>query len=206
MRKAVRIGLDFDNTIICYDAVFTQAAIQRGLLPQGFRGNKQFVRDEIRRRPEGDLAWQGLQGYVYGKGIVGAHPFAGVDGFLRRAQAAGAQVSIVSHKTEHGHFDPDRINLRTAALGWMEAQKFFADDGFAIDRRNIHFAATRAEKIARIAALGCETFIDDLEEVFVDPLFPTDVTKILFSESACPDQTPYRVCRTWQAIEQAVFE
>ncbi len=206
MRKAVRIGLDFDNTIICYDAVFAHAAVQRGLLPAGFRGSKQSVRDAIRQNPEGDLAWQGLQGYVYGKGIGAARPFTGVDRFLRRAQAAGAHLSIVSHKTEHGHFDPDRINLRTAALGWMEAQQFFAADGFALERRDIHFAATRDEKIARIAELRCDTFVDDLEEVFLDPQFPDDVTKILFSENAGPERMPYRVCATWQAIEQAVFE
>jgi hypothetical protein len=31
----MRIGLDFDNTIICYDAVFASAAVERGLLPPG---------------------------------------------------------------------------------------------------------------------------------------------------------------------------
>ncbi len=202
----MRIGLDFDNTIICYDTVFAQAAVQRGLLPAGFQGTKQSVRDAIRRHQHGDIAWQGLQGFVYGKGIAAAQPFAGVDRFLRRAKAEGAHISIVSHKTEHGHFDQDRVNLREAALGWMEAWNFFAADGYAIGRADIHFAPTREDKIARITTLGFETFIDDLEEIFGDPLFPTGVTRILFSETACPAHRPFRVCPTWQAIEQAVFE
>ena len=32
----------------------------------------------------------------------------------------------------------------------------------------------------RIRALGCTHFIDDLEEVFLEPSFPSDVHKILF--------------------------
>ena len=29
----MRIGIDFDNTIACYDGVFHQAALERGLIP-----------------------------------------------------------------------------------------------------------------------------------------------------------------------------
>lgn len=200
----MRIGLDFDNTIIRYDEVFAAAAAERGLLPAGFGGNKQAVRDAIRLRPDGELDWQRLQGHVYGKGIGDAQAFPGVDGFLRRARKANADVMIVSHKTEYGHFDPDRVNLRTAALAWMEAQGFFGADDFALRRADIHFAASRAEKLARIAALRCDVFVDDLPEVLDDPDFPACATRILFSEQSDHNGS-YRVCRSWQAIEQAVF-
>jgi hypothetical protein len=30
----MRIGLDFDNTIACYDGVFHAAALERGLIPE----------------------------------------------------------------------------------------------------------------------------------------------------------------------------
>jgi hypothetical protein len=202
----VRIGLDFDNTIIRYDEVFARAAAERGLLPDGFRGNKQAVRDVIRLRPDGESEWQRLQGHVYGKGIGGAQPFTGVDSFLRRARKADAHVLIVSHKTEHGHFDPDRVNLRTAAMGWMEAHGFFSADGFALSRADVHFATTRAEKLARIGALRCDVFVDDLPEVLRDPGFPEGVVRILLSEQAEPEDAACCVCRSWQAIEQVVFE
>ena len=149
----MRIGIDFDNTIIRYDDVFASAASARALLPADFRGGKQAVRDAIRLRPDGEQDWQRLQGHVYGTGIAAARPFPGVDDFLRRARANGVRVLIVSHKTEYGHFDPDRVNLRAAALQWLQAQGFFQPDGFAaLDRRDVHFAATRAEKLARIGA------------------------------------------------------
>jgi len=201
----MRIGLDFDNTIICYDEVFAATAAARGLLPPGFCGAKQAVRDTIRQRPDGEQIWQRLQGYVYGAGIAGARPFPGVADFLRQAQAAGARVMIVSHKTEYGHFDPARVNLRTAAMAWMRGQGFFDAEGFALDPGEIHFAGTRGEKLACIAALGCDVFVDDLPEVLGDPGFPAGVARILFGDQAAPDGAHWRACPSWVAIAQAVF-
>ena len=122
MASRLRIGIDFDNTIIAYDDVFRAAAAAGGLIAPGFSGNKQAVRDAIRLLPDGELAWQRLQGQVYGKGIGGATMVPGVATFLRRCRAEGCAVAVVSHKTEYGHFDPDRVNLRQAALDWMAGQ------------------------------------------------------------------------------------
>src|ERR1700722_10299102 len=168
----MRIGLDFDNTMIRYDDVFRQAAQERGLLPMDFSGSKQLVRDTIRNLPDGELKWQALQGHVYGKGIQNAALFPGLPEFLRRARAHGDTVLVVSHKTEYGHFDPDKTNLRRAAIQWMEGQGFFTAEGFSMMPDHIHFTSTRSEKLSRIAELKCDIFIDDLHEVLADPDFP----------------------------------
>src|SRR3954462_371888 len=160
----MRIGIDFDNTLIGYDEVFRAAARERCLLGPEFGGNKQALRDAIRLLPDGEPTWQRLQGQVYGKGIRGAAMCEGADAFLRRCRAAGNAVFVVSHKTEFGHHDPDRVNLREAALGWMETRGFFAPEIYAIPRENVFFESSRAEKLERIAALRCTCFIDDLEE------------------------------------------
>jgi hypothetical protein len=202
----MRIGLDFDNTIIRYDEVFREAAIGRGLLSADFSGTKQQVRNAIRQLADGELQWQALQGYVYGRGIQGATLFAGLGDFLRRARAHGDTILIVSHKTELGHFDPDRVSLRRAAMHWMEGQGFFAEQGFSLQPGNIHFASSRSEKLNRIGDLACDVFIDDLEEVLADPEFPNFVRRILFSEQA--EQTgnlPYEICRDWASIQEMVF-
>ena len=60
----MRIGIDFDNTLIDYDQVFTAAAKRRGLIDAAFDGSKRAVRDSIRLLPNGEFAWQLLQGYV----------------------------------------------------------------------------------------------------------------------------------------------
>jgi hypothetical protein len=200
----MRIGIDFDNTLIGYDDVFLEAARKRELLSSGFSGNKQAVRDAIRLLPDGEPAWQRLQGYVYGKGIGGAVMFEGVDDFLRRCRAAGHGVFVVSHKTEYGHHDPDRVNLREAALGWMEARGFFAPDRYAIPRENVFFELTRSQKLARIAALKCAYFIDDLEEVLTDPDFPPGVNRVLFA--ATGSSSDLAICSSWQQIAETVLD
>jgi hypothetical protein len=202
----MRIGLDFDNTIIRYDDVFREASKARGLVPAEFCGTKQQVRDAIRLLPDGERQWQALQGYVYGKGIQGATPFAGLDNFLCRARAHGDTILVVSHKTEYGHFDPDRVNLRHAATQWMKEQGFFSEQGFSVAPDNVVFASTRSEKLLRIGELGCDVFIDDLEEVLADPEFPGSIRRILFSEHAeKADGLPYAICRDWASIEEMIF-
>jgi len=204
MASSLRIGIDFDNTIITYDGVFRTAAQARGLIAPGFSGNKQAVRDAIRLSPDGEVAWQRLQGQVYGKGIGGAKVVAGVEMFLRRCRTEGCAVAIVSHKTEYGHFDPDRVNLRTAALDWMAAQGLL-DGDLGIVRADVYFESTRAEKLRRIAALSLTHFIDDLPEVLTDPDFPPNVERILFADNDQPASSSYSGCSTWRDIERQVF-
>ncbi len=43
----MRIGIDFDNTIACYDGVFHKAAIERGLIPDDLDSSKNAVRDYL---------------------------------------------------------------------------------------------------------------------------------------------------------------
>jgi hypothetical protein len=202
---ALRLGIDFDNTLIAYDRVFRDEARAGGLLPAGFRGNKRAVRDAVRRLPDGEIAWQRLQGYAYGRGIGAAALFAGVDGFLRRCRAAGHTVFVVSHKTEYANYDPARVNLRAAALGWMEARGFFDPRKYAIARANVFFEGTRADKLARIAALGCTHFVDDLVEVLTDRAFPAGVERVLFDAADDARPAGLRVCARWRDIAAALL-
>jgi hypothetical protein len=199
------IGIDFDNTLVTYDQVFRDMAFARGLIDPDFVGTKQEIRDRIRLLPDGELAWQSLQGFVYGKGIALAQMFEGADAFLRHARAEGLPVVVVSHKTEYGHYDQDRVNLRESARAWMRANGFFASDGYGIPAENVYFEGSRAEKLERIESLGCTCFIDDLEEVLEDPEFPEGISRILFSQKKPVRPAPYAICTSWRQIEEHVF-
>ena len=205
MNARMRLGIDFDNTLVNYDDVFRTAAPSFALIDAGICGRKREIRDYLRSLPNGELTWQRLQGFVYGKGISGAKPFEGVDQFLRRCRSQACDVLIVSHKTEFGHHDSDRISLREAALSWMRAKGFFRKDVYDIPVGNVFFESTRAEKLARIAALGCTHFIDDLQEVLDDPQFPPNVSRILLSPNELQPHFSYAVCRNWNEIENLVF-
>jgi len=61
----MRIGIDFDNTIACYDGVFHAAALERGLIPADIGRDKNSVRDHLNGAGRNDDFTE-LQGYVYG--------------------------------------------------------------------------------------------------------------------------------------------
>ena len=195
----MRIGIDFDNTLIDYDRVFLEAARAQGLVPVDFAGAKRAVRDAIRLLPDGEPIWQRLQGYVYGAGIGGAVPFPGAREFVARCAREGVATFIVSHKTRFGHFDPARVDLREAARGWLDAQGVLQ----TIPAGHLYFEDDRGHKIARIAELGCTHFIDDLEEVFADPNFPAGVRRILIAESGA--ESCDTLCGDWQDVATAIF-
>ena len=204
MGTALRIGIDFDNTLINYDDVFFATAKRSGLIRSVVPGRKQDVRDAIRKLPDGELIWQRLQGQVYGKGIAEAAMAAGVKTFLQHCCVEECMVAVVSHKTEYGHYDSDRVNLRKAALDWMSTQGLF-DGDYGISLGNVYFESTRAEKLRRIAVLGLTHFIDDLKEVLADPDFPPSVKRILFADEVQPQPASYITCSTWSEIEKQVF-
>ena len=200
---AIRIGIDFDNTLVDYSQVFLAAAKQRGLIGPAFDGSKRAVRDSIRSLPDGELTWQRLQGSVYGAGIGSAAMFEGADAFLRSCRTKGLDVFVISHKTRYGHHDPMRVDLRRAALDWMASRGFFSGNGYGIPVERVFFESTRTAKIERIGAVGCTHFIDDLEEVFSDPDFPVEVLPILFAPSGA--LRTGAVCPSWQQIAEVLF-
>jgi hypothetical protein len=203
--SGVRIGIDFDNTIICYDEVFAAAARQRGLVPADWAGLKRELRDYLRAKPGGELAWQGLQGWVYGKGIKDAAVFHGLPGFLTACRQAGADVYIVSHKTQYGHQDPDRTDLRLAARGWLRLSGLTgsADSALSLDR--IYFEDTLAAKVDRVASLDLDVFIDDLIDVFEQPHFPARTRAILFAGLDAARGARFRSAASWAEIQNEVF-
>jgi hypothetical protein len=201
------VGIDFDNTIVRYDRVFAEAARARGWVMKDFCGSKKQLRDAVRLLPEGETKWQVLQGEVYGQRMEEAEPFPGVMEFIDAARRCGIEIFIVSHKTRYSNYDARKVDLREAALGWMETHGFFDPKRLGFSRQQIFFADTRAEKIARISALGCGVFIDDLEEVFADPTFPANVKRVLFTSDYEPTCDKAIVVRkSWPDIARYVLE
>lgn len=202
----MRIGIDFDNTIAGYDGILRTAAVETGLIAKDFRGGKRAIRDAVRLRDGGELEWQRLQGQIYGKLMANAEMIDGVDRFLNACRDRGETVFVISHKTKYANHDPDRVNLRDAARNWMAARGFFDGDGFAIAPANVHFEATRAEKLGRIRSLACTHFIDDLEEVLADNKFPTGVRRILYGRTDAKPDAPIETYADWDAIRAALFD
>src|SRR5690349_14076920 len=119
------IGIDFDNTIVGYDALMRQVGQQRGLLPSSGGKSKKEIRNIIRSLPEGEMEWRKLQAIVYGPRMAEAELIEGVPAFFQLCRENKVTTFIVSHKTEYAGGDGAGINLRAAALAWMEKNSFF---------------------------------------------------------------------------------
>jgi len=191
----MRVGLDFDNTIAGYDAVFAGLAQERGLV--GHALPKRALRETLRARgPAGEHAWTALQAAAYGPRMIEATPTDGCAEFLAECRNRGIALFIVSHKTRHAAADPC-VDLHAAARAWMAANRIYD----TVPPERVFFEATRQAKIERIASLGCSHFVDDLIEVFDHPLFPSAVDAILFDPHGEAETVARPVaCRDWAAI------
>ncbi len=174
----MRIGIDFDNTIACYDGVFHAAALERGLIPANLASDKNAVRDYLNSNGRADEFTE-LQGYVYGTRMDLASPYPGFGEFVATAREAGHELFVVSHKTRHPILGP-RHDLHAAARGFLVERGLVGAGHRQIDPDNVSFELTKEAKVARIALLGCEAFIDDLPEIFASPDFPGSARRILF--------------------------
>lgn len=200
------IGIDLDNTLVCYDELFHFAAHQEGLVELSEPTSKELIRDAIRLLPQGENKWIRLQAIVYGPRMSGATAFAGSGDFLRHCSARGTKTVIVSHKTHFATLDGKQVDLRDSALTWMKAKKFFDADGCGLSPDDVFFESTRLEKIERIRSLGCTHFIDDLTEVLAESSFPRGVAKILFApHGANAGSQGIKVFRTWRELDEFFF-
>lgn len=200
------IGIDFDNTLVSYDTLMHEVALDQGWISADTPKSKRHIRDSIRRLPDGDIQWQKVQGIVYGPRMQEANLIDGVTRFMLTCRQRRIETYIVSHKTQFANYDDSRTPLRQAALQWMDAHRFFARDGLGLSESHVQFESTRAAKVARIKQLGCTVFIDDLEETFNEPDFPSGVEKILFSPGSSGFQAVHvHVKQSWQEIFDHVF-
>jgi hypothetical protein len=191
MDASARVGIDFDNTIVDYGALFLEAGSGAGFVPSAAGGEKNAVRDHVRKR-RGEPAWQQLQAQIYGPSLQRAVPYVGFLEFLKRARKRSVAIYIVSHKSVYAAADPGGSNLHETARDWLKAQNIRVD--------GTYFELSRAEKLQRICDLRCTHFIDDLPEVLDDPMFPASVARILFAPAGVTGARPYPVYSSWSEL------
>jgi hypothetical protein len=173
--QSLRIGVDFDNTIICYDQAFAAQAREKNLLPAGVAPTKLAIRDFLRAAGRED-EWTRLQGEVYGPGILAAEPFAGVAEFFAACAEAGVFVRVISHKTARPYLGEPH-DLHAWARSWLTERGFFDGQGLSLEQ--VEFWPTKGEKAGRIRELNLTHFIDDLPEFLAELDWP-GLTRVLF--------------------------
>lgn len=199
------IGVDFDNTIVCYDELFHKTALERKLIPEGIPGNKGKIRDYLRQTGN-ENAWTELQGCIYGLGIQQCLPFPGVLEFFQICKKHGKKVFIISHKTLYPARGP-KYDLHHAARSWLLNRRFYDTQSTGLCEQNVSFVLTRQEKLKLIVEKGCDYFVDDLVDFFMEPDFPTGVKKVLFDPhgNCKPDKELIRAS-SWAQIRRIIID
>ena len=136
----MRIGIDFDNTIACYEGVFHAAARRLDLLPDGIGTSKNSVRDYLEANGQAD-EFTKLQGYVYGASMDLVSPYPGVIEFLKKANGGKHTLFIVSHKTQYPVMGI-RYDMHGAAREFLEKWGIGGEKGL-VSSSNVFFEETK---------------------------------------------------------------
>lgn len=179
----MRIGIDFDNTIVNYTGVFYQVALELKWLPATIGNSKSEVKRYFIDTQQEDK-WTELQGLVYGKYISKAKPYEDVKHIMKMLREAGHELFIISHKTKFP-FIGEQNNLHIAAKNWLVEQGFLTgehqnDNLGILPYSQVFFNEKKEQKLAKVAELECDVFIDDLLEILNHELFPKQCQPVLF--------------------------
>lgn len=192
----MNIGIDLDNTIVCYDQVFLQLATEVGLPSSIAARGKQAIRDLLRKsKREGE--WTVMQGKAYGSRMQDAVPFPGVLEFIQRAMSGGNEVNVVSHRSRQPYLG-ENYDLHAAARKWLDNHGLGGVSGVFLEDE-------LAAKARRIRVLGCEVFIDDLPEFLAHPEIPSRTRKIHFDPSSQLNPAGFERATTWDTIEKMLL-
>ena len=194
------VGLDFDNTLVRYDKLFHQLALEKGLIEESLPADKTSIRDYLRSQGQ-DEQFTLLQGEVYGLRILEAEPAEGMLMALGELHQRGIPMVLVSHKTRTPYKGP-AYDLHQAAWSWLEQHGFFAPDGLGWSRNQVFFEESKQAKVARIEAQGCSHYVDDLPEIL--EVLPLGIQAILYDPTMQYNISAIPVISDWAQLSDRI--
>ena len=170
----MKIGFDFDNTIVCYDQAIEilSAALK---LPDDLNRNKLSIRDYLRSQNR-EHEWTEFQGTLYGPGMKHAKPYEFFIEITNLLKNQKHELFIISHRSKYPYAG-EKHDLHQFAKIWLKDK---INTSQLIFDKNIYFLETLENKIKKINELRIDLFIDDLLEVIDHKIFPTETRAILF--------------------------
>jgi len=193
----MRIGLDFDNTIACYDSAISKLAEEMFELPDLVPRTKLGVRDYLRMQNR-EVEWTAFQGELYGPGMRYAQAYEGAIETMLQLSARGHELFIISHRSKKPYAGLPH-DLHAAARAWLketvQSHGLFTND-------QVFFLESRDQKVQMIKELGCEIFLDDLPEVLNATKFPMTTRGILFAPDGSKEEvlTKHVTISQWTSL------
>lgn len=204
----MRIGLDFDNTIVCYDEAIALLAEKIFDLPKDVPLTKIGVRNHLRGAGR-EAEWTSFQGELYGPGMQHARPFDGAIATMQKLLDGGHELLIISHRSRRPFAGPPH-DLHAAAISWIADN--LQNSGLFCSREerdSVHFLESRSKKLEMIRHTACNFFLDDLPEVLEADMFPTDTYGILFDPSGVCTSDKRRftaVVTGWDKLQEVLLD
>lgn len=165
-------GLDLDNTVIDYSLSAKKFALSNEI--EGVESVIQ-LREFFRESSE-HYAWSQAQEWIYTEGLLFAQVKVGVVELISQLKSFNIPLYIISHKTK---VSINGIDLWGPANSWLVKHLGNFFDSLP---ENVFFEETRKKKLIRISDLNISHFVDDLQEVLLEPEFPSNVRKFWISE------------------------
>ena len=176
-------GFDLDNTLIDYSEAVAEFCKINSLPLCNDIGNLKLM---LRKFSDSDHEWQLAQSWLYTSGLEFAQLGLGSIDLISYLSQKGYHLYIVSHKTSHTPKFCGQVPLHDLANNWIRKS---ALSSYFKDPERIYFEPTRKAKVGIIRKLSLDYFVDDLEEVFEEPNFPSHTKRILIYKSGSQNST-----------------
>ena len=195
------LGLDFDNTLVHYDELFHQLAVERKLIKDDFEVDKKAIREFLKKNGL-EEEFTLMQGEVYGSRITEAIPTNGLLETLREINNMGISMVIVSHKTKNPYKGPP-YDLHKAAWKWLEKNELTSKNRNIFTEENIFFETTKELKLKRITDLRCTHYVDDLKDIVEN--IPTYIDRILYDpKNTQKPKKGIKKIREWKEVIEII--
>ena len=110
----------------------------------------------------------------------------------------------MSHKTEYGHYDKEKVPLRKAANDLLSRFNLYSQDSSCLVK-TVEYFSTKKDKVNYIASKEYDWFIDDLPEIFAMPNFPNKTNKLLFKPGYMDESAEFDTVTTWAEIAELLL-
>uniref|UniRef100_UPI0040488FC1 hypothetical protein n=1 Tax=Algoriphagus sp. TaxID=1872435 RepID=UPI0040488FC1 len=188
----MRIGIDFDNTLVRYDVVFNSIAVKLGLKPG--ENPKEAVKNYLISSQGNTTLWKETQALVYGDLIREATFLPDFVEFYDYIKSRNIEFFIVSYKTRFARLKGTKVSLHGAANLWIDHSLSF------LEKSNIFYETAVTKKVRRIASLDLDYYVDDLLTVLYHKDFPKSVRKVLMTyetASVAPKKKNLSIINNW---------
>ena len=193
----MRIGFDFDNTIVDYTPVFTKIANDLGLKYENNPKNsiKYYFENEL----DNPSSWKEVQLQVYCELINSIKPSDKLSDLIKWLIDYNHDFFIVSHKTQTIKSGNSKTNLREPANKWIE------NNLPLFKKERIFFESSALAKVRKINSLRLDYFVDDLLTILKHHQFPKETKKILFNSTTNKDKKFYKAS-SWDEVKKIILD